>query len=421
MNLDFACFKERRKKLVETLKHQCGHTQKGIILVKAGFEQSRYAFRQESSFYYLTGIVEPAVILKIDFDGTDVLYVPNFGSEREKWVTVSISPVSKASSFGLDGIKYLSDPVKGYSYPSLFRKEMYEHFLNDLAAQVDDQALLFLCLDNMSVEQTKFSEFLEQNIPLITTAKKDVSPFIHAQRRSKESSELDSIRQAIAITHQAHQRAAQEISCGKKEYEIQAEVEYIFTKNNVQPAFPSIIATGKNSTILHYTQRNNEIKDGDLVVVDVGAEFQCYAADITRTYPANGKFSKRQCEVYDIVLETQRYVQEMAKPGMFLKHEDFQEKSLHHIAVTFLKKHGYACYFSHGIGHFLGLDVHDVGDCNVPLAPGDVFTIEPGIYIPEEKLGIRIEDDYLMTHHGVECLSCNVPKTVVQIEHSMKK
>jgi Xaa-Pro aminopeptidase len=176
------------------------------------------------------------------------------------------------------------------------------------------------------------------------------------------------------------------------------------------------VATGGNATILHYTMNTDVLLDGQLVVVDIGAAFGNYCADLTRTYPVSGRFTSRQKELYNLVLETQEYVERIAKPGMYLVNKDHPEKSLHHLAKKFLDDRGYGAYFTHGIGHYLGLDVHDVGDYSKPLSEGDIFTIEPGLYIPQEKIGIRIEDDYWMSKDGLVCLSELLPKKAEDIE-----
>ncbi len=195
----------------------------------------------------------------------------------------------------------------------------------------------------------------------------------------------------------------------------------MFTGSCARAAFPSIVATGKNATILHYTLNNAQLKNGDLVIIDIGAEYDYYAADITRTYPVSGFFTKRQREVYDLVLEAQEYIAALAKPGMWLSNKDEQDKSLNHLAKKYLEERGYGKFFPHGIGHFLGLDVHDVGDAKQPLESGDVITIEPGIYIPEESLGVRIEDDYWIVEDGAMCLSEYIPKQAKEIEQMMKE
>ena len=179
------------------------------------------------------------------------------------------------------------------------------------------------------------------------------------------------------------------------------------------------MATGKNATVLHYNLAADRLQQNDLVVVDIGARKNGYCADLTRTYPASGEFTDRQIDVYDIVLATQDYIARKARPGMFLRNADKPELSLHHLAVRFLEQKGYGKYFIHGIGHHLGIDVHDVADATQPLEEGAIFTIEPGIYIPQERLGIRIEDNYLMTARGVDCLSGDLPKTAEDIEELM--
>jgi Xaa-Pro aminopeptidase len=155
-------------------------------------------------------------------------------------------------------------------------------------------------------------------------------------------------------------------------------------------------------------------------VVDIGAEANYYCADLTRTYPVSGTFTSRQKEIYNLVLDTQDHIANIAKPGMWLFNKEKPEQSLHHLAYAFLEKKGYAKYFPHGLGHFLGLDVHDVGNRAEPLEEGDVFTIEPGIYIPAEKIGVRIEDDYWMAKDGVVCLSEELPKNADDIERMVQ-
>jgi Xaa-Pro aminopeptidase len=218
----------------------------------------------------------------------------------------------------------------------------------------------------------------------------------------------------------AQEAAARSIEQDQLECEVQASLEYIFTASGASAAFPSIVGSGKNSTILHYTVNSALLKNGDLVVVDIGAQYNQYCADITRTYPVSGSFTKRQREIYTIVLETQEYIAELAKPGYWLNNKNHPEKSLHHLAKAYLaKRGGYDKYMPHGIGHYLGLDVHDVGDYSRPLQEGDVFTIEPGIYIPAENIGVRIEDDYWMVKDGVVCLTEQLVKKPEDIEALM--
>jgi Xaa-Pro aminopeptidase len=240
-------------------------------------------------------------------------------------------------------------------------------------------------------------------------------------RRIKSMHEIELLYKAIDITISAHYAGAQEIKKGIIEYELQAMIEYMFTMRGGERAFPSIVATGHNGTVLHYHSNNAILSQQDLVVVDIGAEYNHYCADLTRTYPVSGKFSSRQQEIYMTVLETQEYIAQNAKPGYWLSCKEYPEKSLHHLAVKFLAEKGYDKYFMHGIGHFLGLDVHDVGNYQEPLQPGDVITIEPGIYISEESLGVRIEDNYWIVDDGAVCLSEELPKYPEDIEEMMRE
>jgi len=263
---------------------------------------------------------------------------------------------------------------------------------------------------------------LQTYIPALSSTIIDVSDFVAQSRRRKDMREIEHIYRAIEITELAHEAATRAIRHNTLEAEVQASLEYIMIAAQARPAFPSIVASGSNSTILHYHDNNSMLRNGDLVLVDIGAEFNNYCADITRTYPVSGIFTQRQKEVYNIVLETQEYIANQAKPGMWLKNNNKPDKSLYHLAVKFLADcGGYDAYFSHGIGHFLGLNVHDVGDTSIPLHEGDVITIEPGIYIAAEKIGIRIEDNYWITKNGAVCLSENLPKEIDEIEELVQR
>jgi Xaa-Pro aminopeptidase len=222
------------------------------------------------------------------------------------------------------------------------------------------------------------------------------------------------------ITTVAHGAAARALRPGLREYELQAVIEAEFLRQGaLLSAFPSIIGGGVKSTVLHYVGNNRVLEAEDLVVVDIGAEYQYYAADLTRTYPVGGKYSARQREIYELVLEAQQYAAEIAKPGMFLRNIATKEQSLQWLVVEFFKKHKLEKYFPHGLGHYIGLDVHDVGSFMEELQPGDVITIEPGLYLRDEEIGVRIEDDYLVTATGVTCLSAALPKKILDIESIM--
>ncbi len=422
---DFSIFKTRRKELVNRLQEQYPDTQQGLIVLIAGFEADRVRFWQESSFFYYTGITEPGTVLTMDMAGHTTLYVPNCGDTRAQWVYSSIQLTeANAKTLGMDTVTTLGDRCTGYQLFPFFKQENYGHILKKLKALVQEKGKLFtLYPDNEHayVEQRLIIQRLNMMVPSLWEHIVDISMVVAAMRRRKDRFEIDRINKAIEITELAQEAAAQAIEEGILECEVQASLEYMMLGSGSRPAFPSIVATGKNATILHYFQNEGSLKNGELVVVDIGAVYEGYCADITRTYPVSGKFSKRQRELYDIVLDTQQAVADKAVPGMYLNNAEYPDKSLHHIAKAFLKKAGYEHYFVHGIGHFLGLDVHDVGNGKEPLQEHDVFTIEPGIYIPQEGIGIRIEDDYWMAKKGAICLSENLPKEAGHIEELVQQ
>jgi Xaa-Pro aminopeptidase len=422
---NYSLFKQRRQLLLEQIQENYPDQEDGLVLLMAGFETERYAFRQESSFYYLTGITEPGAILCMYLDGEEVLYIPRFNQARDQWVNVAFKMGKDEALFEINESRYLGDQINGYSLTPPFTKEKYSQLLHDLSNYLDHKSMIFTLLDKANhgyFMQINLFEKLAGWLPMLAPLAKDISPIVHQLRRFKDDYEISLIHRAVQVTKMAHETAAGLITQGRFEYEVQAGVDYVFTHlAGAISAFPSIVATGKNTTVLHYTDRNHELKNADLVVVDIGAEYGGYAADLTRTYPVGGKFSKRQREVYEAVLKTQAHVEALVQPGMYLKNPQRPELSLHHLAVKYLDSLGFGQYFCHGIGHYLGLDVHDVGDYTTPLEEGDVFTIEPGIYIAKENLGVRIEDDYVVTEDGAVCLSFDLPKNPDEIEAMMAK
>jgi Xaa-Pro aminopeptidase len=429
--LDYSIFKKRRDTVIDFLNKENPNLSAGAVILFADFESERYVFRQESSFYYLTGITEPGAVLLMFLDGSQYLYLPNYGGVRQRWTNTkvyidkNVEGLEKELCF--NQLRYLGEPVSTYSFNEIPSQGKYFNLLRDvdffLGKNKDCEIFTLLDLEKNSryFSQIQTYNFLLQHFSVLKNKTRDLAPLIHYMRRIKDESEIDFIYKAVQVTNMAHEAASKVIAPGRLEHEVQAIIESVFTQAGAgRPAFPSIVATGKNSTVLHYTDRNQELKPDDLVVVDIGAEYGYYAADITRTYPVSGKFTQEQLEIYNAVLKTQKYIESIAKPGMFLNNKENPEKSLNHLARNFLNELGLAEYFTHGIGHFLGLDVHDVDTGMYPLAPGDVFTIEPGIYIPEKSLGIRIEDDYLMTDTEVICLSFQLPRSAQEIEILMK-
>lgn len=415
---NYKVYKNRRDILLQKLHKKYSNLNKGVVILFAGFEDAKNIFKQESSFYYLTGINEPGVVLCLYSDGKSVLYVPRYGQKREQWVKTNLNPDPVN-----DEIKYLGQECRGYSIVPFFLKVEYEVLIKDLNNDFNDIDLVFSLLDESSINYF-FSIYRFKNLFLHLNTSlekiKDISSIVHEMRKQKDKYEVELTRKAGEITCNTHSIVAKSIKSNLYEYEIQAKIESEFIKQKGGSAFPAIIASGKNSVILHYTNRDEKLREGDLVVIDIGAEYGRYNADVSRTYPVSGKFDLRQRKVYEIVLATQAYIASLAKPGMFLNNPNEQEKSLHHLAVEFLREKGFDKYFIHGIGHFLGLDVHDVGIVSKPLRPGNLFTIEPGIYISEEGIGVRIEDDYLITVDGCECLTSGMVKSVEDIEKIMK-
>ncbi|HSC25436.1 MAG TPA: aminopeptidase P N-terminal domain-containing protein [Candidatus Babeliales bacterium] len=410
----------RRKELAESIALQFSEASNGIILLFAAFEHGAERFRQDKTFYYYTNIDEPGVALVIDYDKKSTLYIPNCFEKRAQWMMLSAGLINRdAKALRVDAVELLGEECQGYELNPYFSAHEYIHLITLIKSVIARNGSIFTTVPQNGHEylHTRFTlDHLEKFIPGLHKSLVDISAIVANSRRRKDVSEVEHIYRAVEITELAHEGAVDMLKHGVQESEVQAALEYMMISSHARPAFPSIVASGKNGTILHYNTNNGMLKNGDLVLIDIGAEFNNYCADLTRTYPVSGIFTKRQKELYTIVLETQAYIASCAKPGVWLKNKDNVEKSLHHLAVKFLTQCGYDKYFPHDIGHFLGLDVHDVGDYTMPLQEGDVITIEPGIYIPEESIGIRIEDNYWITKDGALCLSENLPKEIADIE-----
>ncbi len=415
-----AVYKERRQQLVHSIKERYPDKQ-GIIILFAGFESRGTVFRQESSFYYLTGIREPGVVLVMDLSGQTDLYIPQCDQERAKWMIMHTPLIqSNAGLLGVNRIHYLGQLCNGYQFHPFFAQKEYENLLQLIQQISARKGVIFtLTPDNQHeyTEQRLLLERIKQLEPTLTAQQLiDISPFVAHMRRQKDQEEITALYKAVEITALAQEAACQALADGVKEAEVQASLEYMFTASGARAAFPSIVGGGRNSTVLHYHESSSTLKNGDVVVIDIGAEYDYYCADITRTYPVSGTFTKRQKEIYNLVLATQEYVASKARPGMWLSNKEKPDQSLNHLARKYLQERGYDKYFLHGIGHFLGLDVHDVGDYSKPLQEGDVITIEPGIYIAAENIGVRIEDDYWIVPDGAICLSEDIPKKAEDIE-----
>ncbi len=415
-----APYLERREELVRRIRERYPESQNGIIILIGAFEQEHYRFSQDSSFYYFTGIDEPGCVLTLTPHNHAIVYIPQYQESRSKWVLQSLEPTQeKAAEALLHSIEYLGTPCGGYRISPLFTAQEYGQLITVLKQYVEQKLPIYTLYTAGAydyITQKWVLERLSKFIPGFEQCLVDISSIVTHMRRKKSSAEIEELYKAVFITMNAHEAVAHAIEVGKKEQEIHAFIEFVFAESGAVAAFPPIVASGKNSLVLHYTQYSGILNKEELVLIDIGARYNYYCADISRTYPASGTFTKRQRELYDIVLETQEFITSVAAPGYWLFNKNVPDKSLHHLARQFLEERGYKNYFNHGIGHFLGLDVHDVGSYTEPLEEGDVITLEPGIYIPEENIGIRIEDNYWVVPEGVICLSEELFKQPSEIE-----
>jgi Xaa-Pro aminopeptidase len=279
----------------------------------------------------------------------------------------------------------------------------------------------------------RFIQQIKQKYPLHHLER--LAPLMNELRTVKHQLELELIQKAIEITEKAFRRVLSFVKAKVTEYEVEAEITHEFIRNRAtRHAYTPIIASGVNSCVLHYNDNNQVLKDGDLLLLDFGAEYANYAADLTRTIPVNGVFSKRQKEVYQSVLDIQKFAMSILKPGN--NFEDYNKEvgkrveeelvklkllDKKEIAIQDPKKPLYKKYFMHGTSHYLGLDVHDVGSRFVKFQKGMVFTCEPGIYIKEENIGIRLENNVVLTDKGNTDLMQNIPIEIADIEKLMRK
>ncbi|MFR1709194.1 MAG: aminopeptidase P family protein [Clostridium sp.] len=375
-----------------------------------------YPFTPNRNFYYLTGIDEEKVIMMmININGkiSEMLFIQENDPIMAKWVGETISEDKAREVSGIEDIRLLEDfksVVAGYL--NIFNMQ---NIYLDLERQE---------FDIVKTASQNFAKELIERYPYVRI--KNIYHNIALLRTIKEEKEIEMIKKAIDITYDGIKEMWSNAKPGMMEYEVEAYFNYILKKNGVKDfAFPTIAATGKNATILHYVDNNTVTKDGELMLLDLGAQYKYYNGDISRTFPINGKFTERQREVYNIVLEANEIVMKSVKPGI-------TTSELQNIAKRVLadgcKRIGLIQedseldkYYFHGVAHPLGLDTHDVGPRNIELKPGMIITDEPGLYIEEEGIGIRIEDDILVTEDGYVNLSAHIIKTVEDIEEFMSK
>jgi len=359
-------YHNRRLHLAERIKGNA-------VVLHAAPDQELVKYQPERNFYYLTGFDEPNATLLIDASTSppqEFFFLPERKPSEERWTGPKLGPGAEAE--------------KATGFPKVLSQADFDGVLK------------------------KVSEHVKSVYDL-----KDVENEIAYLRQVKSPTEVSLIEKAVEITVKGQQAATRTIGPGVMEYEVEAALEYEFRRNGAErPGFPSIVRSGPFSTILHYDKSERRMQSGDLVVVDIGAEYGGYSGDVTRTYPVSGKFSPRQREIYQIVLDAQKAALAKVKPGARIS-------DIHQAANSYIRSKGYEKYFIHGTSHHIGLEVHDAGETSRPLEPNMVITVEPGIYIPDEQIGVRIEDDVLVTPSGYRVLS-TFPKEPAEIEALVK-
>ncbi|CAI1848182.1 Xaa-Pro aminopeptidase [Serratia quinivorans] len=397
---------------------------------------TEYPYRQNSDFWYLTGFNEPeAVLILVKSDEThnhSVLFNRVRDLAAETWFGRRLGQDAAPAKLGID--RALPFNEINDQLPLLLNGLDVVYHAQGQYAYADQ--ILFNALD-------KLRKGFRQNLQAPATLT-DWRPWLHEMRLFKSSEEMVIMRRAGEISALAHTRAMEKCRPGMFEYQLEAEIHHEFTRLGARsPSYNTIVGGGDNACILHYTENESELRDGDLVLIDAGCEFKGYAGDITRTFPVNGKFSRPQRAVYDIVLASLTRALEMFKPGISIR---VVNDEVVRIMITgmvelgilkgeveqLIAEQAHRPFYMHGLGHWLGLDVHDVGHYGTPdrdrtLEPGMVLTVEPGLYIapdadvPEQYrgMGIRIEDDILITATGIENLTASVVKDADAIEALM--
>ncbi len=403
----------------------------GVALMFAPPEPSGpndvYGYFPDANFYYLTGWSEPGAALLVapaaaakgdnpEHPYTEILFLPSRNYSQERWTGPKLGPDSPDAVriTGVDRVVSLDN----------MRAELVKLFPSRGAKIYTDVPIA----DDTSNSTEPLAWLDKANAFAVGTSNHDIRPLLASLRMIKDAGEVDLIRKATNASIAGHFAAMRNtIKPGVNEHEVSAVLQYEWDKRGCErPAYAPIVGGGINSTVLHYSADSGTIQNGDIIVIDAAGEYSLYATDITRTVPANGKFTARQREIYEIVLGAQKAAIAAFVSGKSHLQRD-QSDTLHDAAYNYINTHGkdlhgepLGKYFIHGLGHYVGLNVHDAGDYSVPLAPGMVFTIEPGIYIPEEKLGVRIEDMFYVDKDGkLIRLTESLPQAPDEIERIM--
>ena len=408
-----------------------------------------YVYRQENNHYYVSALKlngSTVVIWKKDGKVGEAVFLPKRNPVAETW---NGRMYSKEDARRLSGIKTIidSDETKAF-LDSLKAKKVFKSKDGEFTTFVPESVYL---LQGNQKEFRKANEYADSlsNVKVVNSI-----PIFAQLRLIKSPYEVKLMQHAVDITNEAHMRSMGMIQRANWEYEVQAEVEYTFRRRNADFwGYPSIVGCGPNATTLHYIESQGKIIKGDLMLMDVGAEYDHYTADITRTFPANGKFTKEQAEIYQIVYDAQEAAAKAIKPGATFRdasnaaNKVIREGLLKLGLITDINSNQYRIWYMHGWGHWLGMNVHDVGNYRIPFKKGMIMTNEPGIYFREEALkylkdtpeniefikkvkpvfekykniGIRIEDVMLVTDDGVEWMSKDLPRSIKDVEAFMTK
>ena len=414
-----------------------------VAIIPAAREVTRsndteYRFRQNSDFYYLTGFREPDAIAVVapSREARFTLFVRPRDREKETWT---------GRRAGVEGAK------ERYGADEAFPVEEFREKLTEL---LDCSTVLYYRLGggNPELDQTLISQLARMRMMGWRKARppqtiKDPGLLLHEMRLVKTEEEIALMQRSADIAAEAHREAMRAARPGMREYEIEALIEYVFRRSGAAaPAYNSIVGSGANATILHYVDNDAELKDGDLLLIDAGAEYEGFASDITRTFPVGGRFTKAQRDLYRLVLDCQEECIRMVRPGVTL--EQMHERSVEILTegmvrlgllrgepAKLIEEGEYKKFYMHRLSHYLGMDVHDAGAYHRdgeprPVEPGMVLTVEPGIYVAEDAegvpdeyrgLGIRIEDDVLVTPEGRRVLTDKAPKQAEEIEALMAR
>lgn len=408
-------FVKNRERLIKTIEDN------SIIILFAGEAKyktadEKFAFTPNRNFYYLTGIDEEKhtlILSKVNGKITETIYILRPDLLMEKWTGKTIREEEAKALSGIQNVRFL------------------DQFLGDLNSALIEGEVnnLYLDLEKRAYNEEerapyKFAKEVREKYPYINI--KNIYNKVCKLREIKCEEEIHEIQKAIDITTKGVELLMQNCKSGIKEYMLEAYYDFYIKQNGCKDvAFKTIAASGGNATILHYVNNNSEIKDGDLILFDLGAQYNYYNADISRTFPVNGKFNDRQKEVYESVLRVNEEIISMIKPGVSFM--DLNNKANDLIGEECIKlgltddKEDYRKYYFHSIGHSLGLDTHDVGERWVELEKGMILTVEPGLYIEEEGIGVRIEDDILVTDTGHKILTKDCIKSVEDIEKFMSE